>query len=100
VIAISAERAALNNPVLLGYLAVAVKELCHDLPVGGEEVACSTVLEEHSRRKIECASVVRGRREKALRRCQVKVDLILDEVESKVHVVSTEFIYHILYPNA
>jgi hypothetical protein len=44
----------------------------------------------------ECASVVRSRVEKALRRCQVKVDLILDKVESKVHVVSTELIYRIL----
>jgi hypothetical protein len=43
-----------------------------------------------------CASVVRVRDEKVLRRCQVKVDLILDEVESKVHVDSTEFIYYIL----
>jgi hypothetical protein len=41
-----------------------------------------------------CTSVVCGRGEKALRRCQVEVDLILDEVESKVHVDSTEFIYH------
>jgi hypothetical protein len=30
--------------------------------------------------------------EKALCLCQVKVDLILDEVESEVHVVSTKFI--------
>jgi hypothetical protein len=30
-------------------------------------------------------SVIRGRGERMLRRCQVKVDLILDEVESKVH---------------
>jgi hypothetical protein len=36
-----------------------------------------------------CASVVRGRGVKVLRHCQVKVDLILDEVESKVHVDST-----------
>jgi hypothetical protein len=40
-----------------------------------------------------CTSIVRGHVEKALRCCQVKVDLILDEVESKVHVDSTEFIY-------
>jgi hypothetical protein len=38
-------------------------------------------------------SIIRGRGEKALHHCQVKVDLILDEVESKVHVDSTEFIY-------
>ena len=37
------------------------------------------------------ASVVRGRGEKEVRCCQVKVDLILDEVESKVHVDSTGF---------
>jgi predicted peptidase len=37
------------------------------------------------------ASIVRGRDEKVLRHCQVKVDLILDEVESKVHVDSTGF---------
>jgi hypothetical protein len=37
-------------------------------------------------------SVVHGRGEKALHCCQVKVDLILDEVESKAHVDSTEFI--------
>jgi hypothetical protein len=42
-----------------------------------------------------CTSIVRGRGEKALRRCQVEVDLILDEVESKVHVDSTKFIYYI-----
>jgi hypothetical protein len=41
-------------------------------------------------------SIVRSRGERVLRRCQVKVDLILDEVESKVHVDSTEFIYCIL----
>jgi hypothetical protein len=39
-------------------------------------------------------SVVHGRGEKALRCCQIKVDLILDEVESKVQVDSTEFIYY------
>lgn len=41
-----------------------------------------------------CTSVVRGRCERALCGCQVEVDLILDEVESKVHVDSTEFIYY------
>jgi hypothetical protein len=41
-----------------------------------------------------CTSVVRGRGGRALHRCQVKIDLILDEVESKVHVDSTEFIYY------
>jgi hypothetical protein len=40
-----------------------------------------------------CTSVVHGRGEKVLHRCQVEVDLILDKVESKVHVDSTEFIY-------
>jgi ACT domain-containing protein len=39
-------------------------------------------------------SVVHSRGERALHRCQVEVDLILDEVESKVHVDSTEFIYY------
>jgi hypothetical protein len=43
-----------------------------------------------------CTSVVRSRGERALCRCQVKADLILDEVESRVHVDSTEFIYRIL----
>jgi predicted peptidase len=38
-------------------------------------------------------SVVHDRGEKALHHCQVKVDLILEEVESKVHVDSTKFIY-------
>jgi hypothetical protein len=37
-----------------------------------------------------CTSTVHGRIEKMLHRCQVKVDLILDKVESKVHVDSTE----------
>jgi hypothetical protein len=41
-------------------------------------------------------SFVRGHGEKALWGCQVKVDVVLDEVESKVHVDSTEFIYCIL----
>jgi hypothetical protein len=36
-------------------------------------------------------SVVRSPGERALRHCQVKVDLILDEVESKVQVDSTGF---------
>jgi hypothetical protein len=40
-------------------------------------------------------SIVCGRGEKVLHHCQVKVDLILDEVESKVHVDSTKFIYYI-----
>jgi hypothetical protein len=39
-----------------------------------------------------CTSVICGCVEKVLHHCQVKVDLILDEVESKVHVDSTEFI--------
>jgi hypothetical protein len=39
-----------------------------------------------------CTSVVRGCVEKVLRHCQIKVDLILDEVESKVHVDSTDYI--------
>jgi hypothetical protein len=43
-----------------------------------------------------CTSIVRIRGERALRHCQVKADLILDEVESRVHVDSTEFIYCIL----
>jgi hypothetical protein len=43
-----------------------------------------------------CMSVVRSRGERVLRRCQVKADLILDEVESRVHVDSTEFIYYVL----
>jgi hypothetical protein len=42
-----------------------------------------------------CMSIVHGSVEKALHHCQVKVHLILDEVESKVHVDSTEFIYYI-----
>jgi predicted peptidase len=36
-------------------------------------------------------SVICSHGERALHRCQVKVDLILDVVESKVHVDSTGF---------
>jgi hypothetical protein len=97
VIAIINERAALNNPVLLGCLAVAVEGEYCETPEGGKRTALGTVLEESSRRRMnECTSIIRSRVEKVLRRCQAKVDLILDEVESKVHVVSTEVIYCIL----
>jgi hypothetical protein len=46
-----------------------------------------------------CTSVVRGRDEKALRRCQVEVDLILDEVESNsVQGTCRFYPVYILFP--
>jgi hypothetical protein len=39
-----------------------------------------------------CISFIHCHDERVLRHCQVKVDLILDEVESKVCVDSTEFV--------
>jgi hypothetical protein len=51
VIAIIHERAALNNPVLLGCLTVAVEGEYRETPEGSEGTALGTVLEESSRRR-------------------------------------------------
>jgi hypothetical protein len=51
VITITNERAALNNLVLLGCLAVAVEGEYRDSLEGGEETALGTVLEGYLRRR-------------------------------------------------